>query len=106
MTDRTYPKFLPLAKVAEIARDMKQRGPDSTPDADDSRGLVNSYMTWLDRVRALLKIVGDESTCRSCSRTIYWVKTRNGKRAPYTDQGISHFADCPNAAKHRGAKGD
>ncbi len=101
---RTYPKFLSLPAVAAIARDLKQRGEAATVTAEEARMLVNSYMTWRERAKAFAKVAGDAGECRSCGATIYWVKTRNGKRAPYDGEGISHFATCPNANRHRGAK--
>jgi aspartate 1-decarboxylase len=68
------------------------------------------------------------STCRSCGATVEWVVTAKGSRMPLdiqtppgkgnivVDNGIaravkvgegvriSHFATCPNAAKHRSPK--
>ena len=59
----------------------------------------------LRRIELLLTVIGDKSRCRACGAEIYWVKTRAGKRAPYTRGGISHFADCPEANRFRvGAK--
>ena len=48
---------------------------------------------------ALLKNVGDRSTCSGCGAEIYWVHHKNGKRAPYTPAGLNHFIDCPKAAQ-------
>jgi hypothetical protein len=101
---RTYPKFLSLAKIGEIARELKLAGHESTVTPDEARALVNCYVTWRDRVKAFLKVLSHETACRSCGKAIYWVVTKNGKRAPYTAEGISHFADCPNAAQHRAGK--
>lgn len=42
------------------------------------------------------------SACISCDATIYWVRTRAGKRMPLDADGTSHFATCPAAALHRG----
>ncbi|MFV2091352.1 MAG: hypothetical protein ACC642_11890 [Pseudomonadales bacterium] len=54
--------------------------------------------------------------CKSCGAIIIWLKTKQGNRMPVDyasfntgDSGIfdpgkghvSHFATCPNAAKHR-----
>lgn len=41
------------------------------------------------------------ATCSSCSETIYYNKTKNGKWAPYNKDGTIHFSTCPNAAQHR-----
>jgi hypothetical protein len=39
--------------------------------------------------------------CRSCRAEVYWVLTAAGRRMPVNPDGVSHFATCPNAAKHR-----
>lgn len=52
-------------------------------------------------VLRLLKQVGDESKCKGCGATIYWVRHKNGKKAPYTVEGLNHFADCPKAQSFR-----
>lgn len=49
----------------------------------------------------LLDVVGRRSTCKGCERQIWWIKTRVGKMAPYTEEGINHFADCPKASRFR-----
>ena len=101
----TYPKFLEIGSISTIASDLKKRGDEATVSPHDARALVNCYITWRDRVRAFLKVLSNEAKCRSCGATIYWVMTKNNKRAPYSVDGISHFADCPNASSHRGASG-
>jgi hypothetical protein len=49
----------------------------------------------LNAIHHLLNQIGDKGTCKGCGRAIWWVKHRNGKRAPYTAEGLNHFADCP-----------
>lgn len=55
--------------------------------------------------------------CKSCGASIVWLKTKAGKSIPVDQaegikagdifmvdsdkQMVSHFATCPNAAKHR-----
>lgn len=53
------------------------------------------------------------SRCRDCQEPIVWVRTAAGKSQPVTvstiqiapddhqEYGLSHFADCPGAAKFR-----
>lgn len=57
----------------------------------------------------------DKAKCRSCGAEIVWLKTDAGKNMPVDaetvvdegatifdpDQMTSHFATCPDAAKHR-----
>lgn len=63
----------------------------------------SKLLTNIDR---LMKAIGAEpGTCRACGRVIWWVKHANGKRAPYTTEGLNHFADCPNANEFRKPKG-
>ena len=49
----------------------------------------------------LLNMIGDAGHCRACGRPIWWVLTKNGKKMPVTDEGISHFADCTKAGEFR-----
>ena len=57
--------------------------------------------------------------CRSCQAPIVWMKTKLGKSMPVDateskfesgdkeydpTRHVSHFATCPNAAKHRKSK--
>jgi hypothetical protein len=50
----------------------------------------------------LLDSIGaDKSTCKKCGSVIWWVVTKNGKKAPFTAQGVNHFADCPGAEEVR-----
>lgn len=49
----------------------------------------------------LLNQIGDESRCKKCNMTIYWVTHKNGKKTPYTSEGLNHFVDCPFAREFR-----
>jgi hypothetical protein len=49
----------------------------------------------------MLDVIGDRARCKGCGMVIWWIKTRAGKRAPYTEQATNHFADCPQAARYR-----
>ncbi len=53
----------------------------------------------------LLKMAcGDPTPCRSCGKPVYWLTMiKTGKKNPFTEAGISHFSDCPGAAKFRKA---
>ena len=42
------------------------------------------------------------SKCQGCGREIYWAKTPSGQAMPVVF--MSHFADCPDAAKFRKEK--
>ena len=54
-------------------------------------------------IKRLLNQVGEPGVCRGCGAPIWWVVHRNGKRAPYTEQGLNHFIDCTKAGQFRGA---
>lgn len=56
-----------------------------------------------DRLRALLTLL-PARPCRLCGRPVFWLTTKNGKAAPISAYGITHFADCPRAEEFR-AKG-
>lgn len=40
--------------------------------------------------------------CRACGAMLYFLRTKNGKQAPYTATGLNHFADCPQRAQFKG----
>lgn len=54
-----------------------------------------------ERIKDMLKVLGREGACTACGKKIWWVKTKNAKNAPYTEEGINHFADCPKANQFR-----
>jgi hypothetical protein len=55
------------------------------------------------QVAAMLSLVSDAGPveCKRCRRFIWWLKLPNGKKMPYTDDAVSHFADCPHAEEFR-----
>lgn len=52
-------------------------------------------------IEALLGQVGEPTHCRGCDARIWMVVHRNGRRAPYTGDGLNHFADCPKAKEFK-----
>ena len=56
------------------------------------------------RLKHLLQQVGEPGHCRGCSTPVYWVTHRNGVKAPYTLEGLNHFADCPVRDQFIGAE--
>jgi hypothetical protein len=62
---------------------------------------INALEDKARNLDALLRQVGEPGTCRGCAAPIYWVVHLNGKRAPYTPEGLNHFADCPAQAQFR-----
>jgi hypothetical protein len=58
-----------------------------------------------ERVGRMLDALAEEKRpCRACGRTTWFVRTKAGRLAPYTDDALSHFADCPHADRFRKAK--
>jgi hypothetical protein len=62
----------------------------------------------LDKLRSnielLYKTIGaSPGTCTgpTCTEPVWWVLTKNGKRAPFTADGLNHFADCPDRERFR-----
>ena len=61
---------------------------------------------YREAIAAMLKVQGiPPVACSSCGRQIWFIRTAAGRSAPYTADGISHFADCRTAAQHRGPRG-
>ena len=65
--------------------------------------LTEQRVAWLEgNIRQLLMVTGRPGECRACGRDIYWLEMRkSGKFAPYTLEGVNHFADCPKADEFR-----
>lgn len=65
----------------------------------DRRACVEWYRS---NVRLLMQTMGVAADkCSSCGAPIWWVTTKNGKPAPISVDGLSHFADCRTADQHR-----
>lgn len=58
--------------------------------------------TLVRNLSALLRQLGSEGACRGCGKRIWWCKTKAGKNAPITEDGLNHFADCTAADQFRG----
>jgi hypothetical protein len=59
-------------------------------------------------IRRLLDQVGDSRPCKGvqCKATIWYVRLKGGRVAPYTIEALNHFADCPDAEGFRRGKSD
>jgi len=67
---------------------------------------MNESILWKlkGNIEKLLDQLGDRAICKGCGRQIWWVTHRNGKKAPYTNEALNHFADCPESEKFRNKK--
>lgn len=55
-----------------------------------------------ERIRTMLEhIAGFPGVCRGCGRSIWWVTHVNGRTAPYTEEALNHFVDCPERDQFR-----
>jgi len=46
------------------------------------------------RIVAILEQVGSLGQCGRCGAQVWWVEHHNGRNAPYTAEGLNHFAEC------------
>lgn len=53
-------------------------------------------------IRFEIPVDAKPQSCLSCGSRIFWILTKTRKKMPCDPDGTSHFATCPNAAKHRG----
>ena len=54
------------------------------------------------RMASLLQNVAEEiRPCKACGVQLAFVRHRNSKLAPYTLDGVNHFATCPKADQFR-----
>ena len=54
-----------------------------------------------EALRMLFDKIGDEAKCDGCGATIYFIRHKSGKRAPYNPDAISHFATCQYASEFK-----
>lgn len=53
-------------------------------------------------IRTLYDFIGaDHGICKYCGVDVWWAVSKTGHKAPFNQDGLIHFADCPNAAEAR-----
>jgi hypothetical protein len=53
-------------------------------------------------VRLLKMLAGEPTPCKKCGRPVWFLKMlKSGKMNPFTDEAVSHFADCVAADTFR-----
>jgi hypothetical protein len=68
----------------------------------ESRRIPLNLPSLEERIKRLLTLTANEiRPCKACQATIYMVIHNNGKTAPYTEDGLNHFINCPNAGQFR-----
>jgi hypothetical protein len=74
-------------------------------DNDTLLGMLAELEATVERkqeaLRMLFDKIGDEAKCDGCGATIYFVRHKNGKKAPYNPDAVSHLATCPHAGRFR-----
>ncbi len=53
------------------------------------------------RLSRVLNTLGSTGNCKSCGAPVLWITSKNGKPTIWNKNGVSHWATCPNAAKHK-----
>lgn len=68
--------------------------------------LTGMGLTLIDSkaLETVLDQLGDRSSCSGCSRAIWWIVMRSGKKWPITNEGASHHIDCPYSKDFRRPK--
>ena len=60
--------------------------------------MAQERITLRANIEAILRNTADDiRPCLKCDATIFLIKHKNGKKAPYTIDGTNHFANCPKA---------
>jgi hypothetical protein len=76
-----------------------------TSDNGTLLGMLAEIEAMVERkqeaLRMLFDKIGDEAKCDGCGATIYFVRHKNGKKAPYNPDAVSHFATCSHAGEFR-----
>lgn len=52
-------------------------------------------------MRRFLETLGTPARCKGCEVIIYWVLHRNGRRTPYSQDGVNHWQDCAASKEMR-----
>lgn len=66
---------------------------------------LTQKVDWLRaNIKKILALTGKQGQCRGCGVDIWWLRHNGGAAAPYTIEGLNHFADCPKAKDFK--KGD
>lgn len=57
-------------------------------------------------IEALIKnLAGPKpGSCKGCGQPIFWLTHANGKKVPYTPQGLNHFVNCPSRDQFKKSK--
>jgi hypothetical protein len=53
----------------------------------------------------LKQIAGEPTHCKACNARIWFIRHRNGKMVPYTEQLLNHFIDCKYAVTFKREQG-
>ncbi len=49
--------------------------------------------------KTLLALATVVAPCKACGRQLYFCTSKTGAKVPLTDDGVSHFKDCPEPAR-------
>lgn len=60
-----------------------------------------AMLFWEQRLRSAIASCGDRGRCFGCNAQVFWIVHANKKKAPYTPEGLNHFADCPQRARFK-----
>lgn len=84
-----------------------------SPDSQLKEGFVEVYgaqLAEIERLKTnlkdLLEAMSEETRpCRRCGQAIYFVRLARSKTlTPYTEDGVSHFQNCPHGKAGRTKK--
>lgn len=82
-----------MSATGRLFDDPAPNGPEDVGWSDADRGRAP--------LRFLIPPGTPERQCRSCKAPVFWIVTARDRKMPVDHDGTSHFATCPNAAKHR-----
>lgn len=53
------------------------------------------------KITEFMDKIGNRSKCKGCGKEIWWIVHASGSVAPYTEEGLNHFINCPKAKDFR-----
>lgn len=71
---------------------------EGTASPETIAKMAQERITLRTNVETILRNTAEEiRPCKACETLLFFVKHRNGNRAPYTADGTNHFTNCPQA---------
>ncbi len=90
--------------IEQMQRLNRDAGELFRAERDDLKVIITAALERDTRHTRFFNFVSAPGKCSGCGAAIFWVVTKNGKRAPFNADAVSHWATCPQAESFRKKK--